>query len=237
MRHRPYAPASLSRSGLRLYGVRLSEERGLQEFMVRVGTNSGHVVGGGVGGDRGEYTVIGDAANMAARFEASAPPGGILIGESTFQLAGAERFSDTQAWEPIAVKGSAQPQRVHLVMRALAAGEPQAALVYSHKMADLAEAGGLPEKVARSRMYQGQAFTQLGDFSGAENELNTVRKIADQIGGIRLQWDVHAALEKLYRVWGQADRAEEQRTSVMAIVSRIRENLKDDDLKIGLPEF
>ncbi len=119
----------------------------------------------------------------------------------------------------------------------MAAGEPQAALVYSHKMGDLAEAGGLREKVARSRMYQGQAFTQLGDFGGAETELNAVSEIADQIGGIPLQWDVHAALEKLYRVWGQADRAEEQWKSVMAIVSRIRENLKDDELKVGLPEF
>ncbi len=30
---------------IKAYGVRLSEERGLQEFMVRVGINSGHVVG------------------------------------------------------------------------------------------------------------------------------------------------------------------------------------------------
>ncbi len=66
---------------------------------------------------------------MAARFEASAPPGGVLIGEITFQLAGAERFFDTQAWEPIAVKGSVQPQRVRLVMRALALPQLQ---VVSH---------------------------------------------------------------------------------------------------------
>ena len=97
----------------------LRDKRGLPDFKVRVGINSGRVVGGAVGGEQGEYTVIGDAVNMAARFESAAPPGGIPIGESTFQLASGERVFETQAWAPIEVKGSPRPQPVYQVLRAL----------------------------------------------------------------------------------------------------------------------
>jgi hypothetical protein len=54
---------------------------------------------------------------------------------------------------------------------------------------------------------------------------------------VRLQWDVHAALEKLYRAWGKDAPAEAHRARLIAIVNKIRENLQDDELKAGLPDF
>ena len=52
---------------------------------------------------------------------------------------------------------------------------------------------------------------------------------------MRLIWDVHAALAKLYRRDGKDALAAEHRAAVQDIVSRIAENLKDPELRAGLP--
>ena len=120
---------------------------------------------------------------------------------------------------------------------ALASGELQDALNYSLKMGEIAAAGGMRDNAARARIYQGQVFTALGDFEAAETELKIVQKVAAEIKGVRLQWDTYAALEKLYRAWGKDAQADLQLARVITIVNQIRENLKADDLKVGLPDF
>ena len=57
------------------WGVRLN---------VRMGVNTGEVVAGHPQAD--QSVILGDAINTAARFEQAAPPGEILIGESTYRL-------------------------------------------------------------------------------------------------------------------------------------------------------
>jgi class 3 adenylate cyclase len=57
------------------------------ELRVRVGVNTGPVVVGLVGTDAAhEYTAMGDTVNVAARMQASAPPGGVLITGSTYRF-------------------------------------------------------------------------------------------------------------------------------------------------------
>jgi len=104
-------------AGAQEYASRLEKERRIPGFNVRVGINTGLVVVGEVGSDlRVEYTAMGDAINLAARMEQSAPVGGILISRDTYlQVRG---LFEVQALEPVTVKGKAEPVQVYVVQRA-----------------------------------------------------------------------------------------------------------------------
>ena len=52
---------------------------------MRVGINTGEVLVGTLAGT--EYTAMGDVVNTASRLQSAAPPGGILVGNTTYALA------------------------------------------------------------------------------------------------------------------------------------------------------
>ncbi len=71
----------------------------------RMGINTGEVVAGdGVSGQR---MVTGDAVNVAARLEAAAAPGEILLGADTYALVRSAVL--TEVMEPLSLKGKAEP--------------------------------------------------------------------------------------------------------------------------------
>jgi adenylate cyclase len=73
----------------------------------RVGVNTGEAMVGVLGAAGGKsYTVIGDAVNVAARLEASAPLGRVAIGHETLRRL---PRAQTEALGPIRVKGKADP--------------------------------------------------------------------------------------------------------------------------------
>ena len=74
---------------------------------VRIGVNTGEVVGGTAGPQEGDYTVSGDAVNVAARLQQTAAPGEILVGGMTRRLS-----SEAFAFAPLdemALKGRTEP--------------------------------------------------------------------------------------------------------------------------------
>jgi len=81
----------------------------------RVGVNSGLVLAGVIGGQRGlrEHGLVGDTVNTAARLEAAAPVGKVLIGAGT-----AERLppgADLEPVPPLSVKGKTEPVTAYVL--------------------------------------------------------------------------------------------------------------------------
>lgn len=84
-------------------------------LQMRIGINTGMAILTQVGSNRLEFSVIGDAVNIASRLQTSAPVGGVLISHETYrQVRG---LFDVMAVPPLTVKGRAEPVQAYLVQR------------------------------------------------------------------------------------------------------------------------
>jgi adenylate cyclase len=84
-------------------------------LQMRIGINTGEVLAGRVGaGQFGQYTVMGDAVNLASRLEHAARVGYVLVGETT------QRFTNQviryQALPPMSIRGKAEPVQAYEVV-------------------------------------------------------------------------------------------------------------------------
>lgn len=65
--------------------VEVREHDGV-DLQLRVGLNSGEVIAGEIGSGSFGYTAVGEQVGMAQRMESIAPPGGVMLSESTASL-------------------------------------------------------------------------------------------------------------------------------------------------------
>ncbi|MFG1931216.1 ATP-binding protein [Mycobacterium sp. NPDC048908] len=112
------APIMLEDHALRacMAALEIQEHVG-STLSIRIGLNSGQVIAGEIGSSVGPYTTIGEQVGMAQRMESVAPPGGVILSESTARLV--EHAVDLASPELVTIKGAdaAVPAR-----RLLAAG-------------------------------------------------------------------------------------------------------------------
>jgi class 3 adenylate cyclase len=93
------------------------------DLWLRVGLNSGQVIAGEIGSGALGYTAIGDQVGMAQRMESVAPPGGVMLSDSTARLVeGAAALGDA---ELVQIKGVDVPVPAH---RLLGMGEERRAV-------------------------------------------------------------------------------------------------------------
>ena len=77
------------------------------DLRLRVGLNSGQVIAGEIGSGALGYTAVGEQVGMAQRMESAAPPGGVMLSESTARLVeGAVMLADP---ELVHIKGGKRP--------------------------------------------------------------------------------------------------------------------------------
>ncbi|HTP09901.1 MAG TPA: adenylate/guanylate cyclase domain-containing protein [Anaerolineae bacterium] len=109
-------PENAIRAGLEIQAelARLETQPRIQ---MRVGIHTGLVLLGSIGSNvKHEYSGFGDPMNLAARLQAAAPTGGVLISHDTYRYV--RGVFDMTAQPPIMVKGKSAPIQTYVVERA-----------------------------------------------------------------------------------------------------------------------
>jgi class 3 adenylate cyclase len=102
--------ACLAARGIQEETARLAAEvkdRDSLNLRLRVGLNSGQVIAGEIGSGAFGYTAVGEQVGMAQRMESVAPPGGVMLSESTARLV--EGAATLSQFELVQIKGAEEP--------------------------------------------------------------------------------------------------------------------------------
>lgn len=172
------------------YRGQLQAERGIPEFDVRIGINTGLAVLGDVAGGI-EYSAMGDAVNVAARLQAAAPAGGIVVGEATERLV-AGRF-ETRPLGPLDLRGrSGTVEAFEIAGRRVEEerSRPPQALV-----GRAAELATLREAIADVRTGRGRIVALVGDAGLGKTRL---------LDEVHAEWRADAAAGRWSEARGQS---------------------------------
>ena len=101
---------------------------------------------------------------------------------------------------------------------------------YADDLLAIAESNGLRELEAVARRWRGEAMFAEKDYTQSEEELSRAVEIAEDLGRVRLQWDLHNVLAGLCRVQGQRDSSQFHDDRALAIADAIEKSLESTGL-------
>ena len=152
-------------------------------FEVRLGVNTGLVVVGKIGDNlRMDYTAVGDTTNVAARLQAAAAPGEMLISAATFERVRA--VVDTQPLGRMEVKGRSAALEVYRVVGARAAMsimETGGARPLSRFVGRDREIADLTEALEHAKSGRGQAIGIVSEPGMGKTRL--LREFREHVAG------------------------------------------------------
>ena len=139
---------------------------------IHIGINTGLVIAGGIGSqDQQQYSVMGDAVNLAARLEDASERGEILVGVSTYRLIAPLFDLETRA--PLSLKGKSEPVANYRLMKVRSV--PGALRGFSGLRSPLVgrsyEQSRLQEAAAALSEGRGARFAILGDAGIGKSRL------------------------------------------------------------------
>jgi class 3 adenylate cyclase/tetratricopeptide (TPR) repeat protein len=187
------------------------------DFRMRVGVHTGLVVVGKIGNDlRMDYTAVGDTTNLAARLQALAQAGSILISEATHRLVAG--YFDTRDCGELAVKGRSAPVGAFEVL-ADRAERRRIDVLTDVGLTPLAgrerELAALREAFEAASAGQGQVVFLVGDAG---------------IGKSRLLFEFRRGLENRPHLWFEGRCASYGKaTAFLPIIDGLRRYFRIDD--------
>jgi class 3 adenylate cyclase len=128
------------------------------DLQLRIGLNSGQVIAGEVGSGSLGYAAFGEQVGMAQRMESIAPPGGVMLSESTARLV--ENIAVLDEPESVHIKGTDDLVPVRRLL-AVTAGE-SARLTQSTLVGRLSELGTIEGLVDQSTSGRGCVVGVVG---------------------------------------------------------------------------
>jgi class 3 adenylate cyclase len=204
------------------------ERRDGVELQLRVGLNSGQVIAGEIGSAALGYTAIGEQVGMAQRMESVAPPGGVMLSESTARLVDGSAVLD--APQLVRIKGAedAIPAR-----RLLGVAEGRGASSYTALVGREWEVTTLTAMLDRARTGRGSVVAVVGPPGIGKTRLTAeAAKVAKSFGVDVFSTfsEAHAvdvpfhAVARLLRVTGRLSGLDDQSAR-----ARVREQFPDAD--------
>ncbi len=169
------------------YSEQLKRERGV-EMRLRLGLNTGLVVVGRIGDDlRMDYTAVGNTTHLAARMQALAEPGTILLTEATHRLVAG--YIRSEALGPVQVKGRSEPVIAYKVTgrrRGRTRLEVTAERGLTQLVGRERELGLLHDCLARARAGRGQVVGIVGEPGVGKSRL--LYEFRKSLEGERITW-------------------------------------------------
>lgn len=118
---------------------------------------------------------------------------------------------------------------------ALRDGDARGCRAYAHELLAIAMQNGLRELEAVARRWRGEALLVENEHAMALTELANAAALADAIGRVRLQFDIHATLARAHAAQGQRDEAQHHDLRARSIVALIEKNAASSGLAVRLP--